>query len=72
MILYLKKEVVDPSIIPINDYINIINRENTISKDYYQINKENLYQIYKWNLTTNDFFPITEFKRLSEFINEKK
>lgn len=47
MILYLKKEVVDPSIIPINDYINIINRENTISKDYYQINKENLYQIYK-------------------------
>ncbi|WP_322908272.1 hypothetical protein RRG55_00905 [Mycoplasmopsis felis] len=37
--LLKKKEVVDPSIIPINDYINIINRENTISKDYYQINK---------------------------------
>lgn len=46
MILYLKK-VVDPSIIPINDYINIINKENTIIKDYYQINKENLYRIYK-------------------------
>ncbi|WP_322900505.1 hypothetical protein [Mycoplasmopsis felis] len=62
----------DPSIIPINDYINIINKENTIIKDYYQINKENLYRIYKWNLTTNDFFPIPEFKRLSELINEKK
>ncbi|QKT05392.1 hypothetical protein [Mycoplasma sp. OR1901] len=67
-----KREVVDPSIIPLNEEINIINRENIENKDYYEINYDNLYNIYKWNLTSNDFYPITEFKRLSEFLKDSE
>ncbi|MBN4084431.1 hypothetical protein [Mycoplasma sp. CSL10166] len=67
-----KREVVDPSIIPLNEEINIINRKNEEKKDYYKINYNNLYGIYKWNLTSNDFYPITEFKPLSEFLEQKK